>query len=110
VLYKLNSRMSIWGEVSMLSMSVYAKKSQLTAVTRNGQSYPLSAVSGNQTVNYSRNGVIDSTGVTQPAYSQPFSNVGINLGINISMSRKSRGAATSTEGTKSKRPAPAKFR
>jgi len=81
VQYKLNDKVSIWGEISLLSMSVYIKESDLTNVTSNGQNIPLSQVSGPQMVKYSRNASTDSNMTVQPAYSQPFSNVGINIGI-----------------------------
>ena len=38
VKYKLNERVSIWGEINMLSMSAYIKEADLTAVTVNGSS------------------------------------------------------------------------
>ncbi len=107
--YKFGKAFSIWGEFSMLSLSVYTKQSELTSLIVNGTSYQV-PVSSIPPVNYTKNGVIDSNGTTQMSYSQPFSNFGFNVGIRIAMSRKSRGTATSSEGIKSKRPAPAKFR
>lgn len=104
--YRLTSRMSLWAEISMLSLSAYIKQQELTAITRNGQSY---TVPSNQVINYTRNGVIDSTGTTQPAYSQPFSNFGFNVGIKINMSRRGHAAQSHAEGTRSRRPAPVKF-
>lgn len=109
VQYKLNNRVSIWGEMSMLSMSVYIKKSQLTSVTENGYNVPLSAVVGNQTVNYSKNPPADSTGANLPTYSQPFSNVAFNFGISIRLGSSHRGHDVG-EGRKSRRPGPARFR
>jgi Outer membrane protein beta-barrel domain len=89
VRYKLSDRISLWAECSLLSMSVYIKKSELTDVTRNGQGVPLSAVSGNLVVNYSKNITADSAGANMPAYSQPFSNVAINAGVTFNLSRNS---------------------
>jgi opacity protein-like surface antigen len=87
VQYKLNDRVSIFGEVSLLSMSVYIKQETLTALnvtTANGsQGVPLSQVSGPSVVNYSRKAIADSAGDQQPAYSQPFSNIGFNFGISF---------------------------
>jgi outer membrane protein W len=91
VKYNLNDRVSLWGEVSMMSMSVYIKQAQLTAVTENGVSYPTSQVPGNQVINYSKSITADSTGANQPAYSQPFSNVGIHFGVSINMGGNSGG-------------------
>jgi Outer membrane protein beta-barrel domain len=107
VQYKFNDRVSMFGELSLLSLSVYTKQSKLTAVTENGQNVPLSYVSGNQVVNYSRNVTVDSTGANQAAYSQPFSNVGFNVGITIKVGSKHHSDA----GDKpSSRPRPSKFR
>ncbi len=107
--YKLGKAFSLWAELSMLSLSLYTKHSELTAVTVNGQSYPVSSVSGAPPVNYTRSGVIDSTGTTQPAYSQPFSNFGFNVGIKINMSRRGRATQSHSEGARSRRPAPVRF-
>ena len=88
VQYKLSEKLSLWGEISMLSMSVYIKEADLTAVTANGQSVALSQVSGAQVVKYSKNAIVDSNGAQQPTYSQPFSNVGIQVGIKFTLGEK----------------------
>ena len=107
VQYKFGDRVSIFGELSLLSLSVYTKQSKLTAVTENGQNVALSNVTGNQVINYSKNVTVDSSGANQAAYSQPFSNVGFNFGITIRMGSKHHSDA----GDKpSSRPRPAKFR
>ena len=79
VSYKLNDKVSIWAEVSLLSLSAYVKEADLTAISVNGQNYPLSGYTGTTTIKYGKNVAADS--VLQPTYSQPFSNVGINVGI-----------------------------
>jgi len=86
VKYKINDRVSIWGEASLLSMSVFIKEEDLVAVTYNGSGQPLSSVSGPQVVKYSKKGVIDSADVA--TYSQPFSNVGINVGVTVNLTEK----------------------
>ena len=78
----MNKYMSIWGEVSMLSLSPYIKKADLTAVTSNGVSYNPSMVSGQTHITYAKSGTTDSTGVVQPAYAQPFSNFSFNVLMN----------------------------
>lgn len=108
--YRVNERLCIWGEVSMISLSVYAKQQKLTAVSENGISYPLTAVSGNQVINYSKNITADSTGANQPTYSQPFSNVGINFGIRVSLFGNSKSPSRPSSVRSSDRPKPAKFR
>ncbi len=109
VQYKVNDRVSIFGELSLLSMSVYIKQKQMTKFTENGQSYPLSMVGGSpQTVNYSKNTTVDSAGANQAAYSQPFSNVGFNVGITITMGSRRHSEPADRPG--SSRPRSSKFR
>jgi hypothetical protein len=114
VRYKISDRLSLWGEVSGLSLSVYIKQSELTAITHNGQSYSTSAVSGNHVVNYSKNVTVDSTGANLPAYSIPFSNMAVNFGISLSLghhSRRGHAEAAKTEKTgRSERPKPSRFK
>lgn len=111
VQYKLTERMSLWGEVSMVSLSVYAKQKKLTAVTENGVSYSLSSVSGNQVVNYSKNYTEDSTGANQATYAIPYSSVGISVGIRISMFGNSKNPSKPIgKGDHSRRPKAGNFR
>ena len=86
VKYKINDRISVWGEANLLSMSVFIKESDVEALTVNGSSQSLSLVQGPLVVKYSKNTIIDS--VRQIAYSQPFSNVGINVGVTFNLSEK----------------------
>ena len=107
VRYKLSDKLSLWGEVSLLSMSVYVKEADLTNVTANGQYIPLSQVSGPQKIKYSRNATVDSNQTVQPAYSQPFSNIGFNVGLSFTLGEKrQRGnhRMNSDEGEESKKP------
>ena len=87
VKYKISDKVCIWGEISMLSMSVYIKEADVTAFTYNGVSQSVSYVSP-QSVKYSKNVVTDTNGNTAPTYSQPFSNVGIHVGISFSIGEK----------------------
>jgi opacity protein-like surface antigen len=81
--YKISDNISVWGEVNMLSLSVYTKESDLTDFKASGQSQSLSYVTSPHQIAYTKSGVIDS--VTQPSYAQPFSNVGINVGIKFNL-------------------------
>jgi opacity protein-like surface antigen len=115
VQYQLNDRVSLWGECSMLSLSLYTKQMTLKDFTVNGQSQSLSYVSSPHVINYSKNAVIDNSGTIQPAYSQPFSNVGINVGIALKLGgRHTRAAMPGTDNeagrSRSSRPKPSKFR
>lgn len=97
--YKFGST-SFWAEVSLLSMAPYIKEAELTAYSYNGQNINLNALSGTMKINYSKNVTLDTAnGATQPAYSQPFSNVGINIGIRQSFGEpKRKGHVEESEG------------
>lgn len=88
VQYKVNDVFSVWGEVSLLSMSLYVKEADLKGWTENGSTVPLSYYGGPTTVSYGKNATVDTNYTTAPTYSQPFSNVGINVGISIRLSEK----------------------
>jgi hypothetical protein len=87
--YKMGST-SVWAEVSLLSMSLYIKQAELTAYNYNGQNIPLNQISGTLNVTYKKNVNVDSAGTLQPAYTQPFSNVGIMVGIRQSFGEPRR--------------------
>jgi hypothetical protein len=78
--YKFNSRLSIWGEVSMLSMSLFIKEADGKSFTINGISQPLPP-----NIKYTRNGSFAQA--EQAAYQQPYSNLGINVGISYSLAK-----------------------
>jgi len=94
VQYKLNDRVSIFGEVSLLSMSVFIKQSTLTAASQvsasGSQSYAPSSLGVPVVVNYSKKASADSAGDQQAAYSQPFSNIGFNFGLVFRLGDQSR--------------------
>ncbi len=90
VKYKINDKISIWGELSMLSMSLYIKEADLQGFSYNGQSQSLSYVTSPHVTNYSKTAVVDSNGAQQPTYSQPFSNFGMNVGVTFNLSEKRR--------------------
>lgn len=97
VQYKINDRLSAWGELSVVAMSLYTKESEFKSFSQDGFSYPTSAVGLPAVVKYSKTAVVDSTGTTAPAYAQPFSNAGLNFGIryNLSSSRSRRSGRSS---------------
>jgi hypothetical protein len=88
--YKLNDRVAIWGEVSILSLSVFVKQENLTAYIQDGQSQPVSSVTNTPSNNYSKTGTIDTSGTINPTFSQPFSNVSFNVGIRFNLSESKR--------------------
>jgi len=87
--YRVNSRLNIFAEVSILSLSTYLKQSNLEGFAINGQPLSVSNVSP-QTITYTKNGVLDTNGTTQASYSLPFSNVGFNVGVSVSLGKGSR--------------------
>ncbi len=101
VKYKVNDRLSIWGEVSMLSMSLYTKEMNLTGITANGVRYSPSAYSGVKTITFSKTATVDTNFNTSPAYAQPFSNVGVNFGLSFSLSQNSGSKHASKNHSKS---------
>jgi opacity protein-like surface antigen len=90
VKYKVSDKVSVWGEVSMLSMSLFIKQMKLTSVSENGYSIPLDSVSGPHTVKFSRTATVDTSATTQAAYSQPFSNIGFHFGVIFNFGDNSR--------------------
>jgi hypothetical protein len=97
--YKASDRMTVWGELSFLSMSLFIKEVSLKSVTENGFSVPLDSVSGPHTIKYSKNVVVDTNYAQFPTYSQPFSNVGVNVGISFRLSdgKRSRNSEMITD-------------
>jgi len=90
--YKISDKVSLWAELSLLSVSVYTKEQDLKSWVEDGQSVPLSNYTTAQTIKFSKTATIDSTYSQFPAYAQPFSNMGINVGINITISKHERAA------------------
>ena len=86
--YKLNDKISIWGEISVLSLNMYIKQSELKDFSYNGQSQSLTYVTSPHVVKYSKNAIVDSNQASLPTYSQPFSNVGLNVGVSFNISEK----------------------
>jgi hypothetical protein len=103
VQYAINEKVSVWGEVSGISMSLYIKQKDLTRFEENGTSYNLSQISGTKNYTYSKNATVDTVnGSVQPAYSLPFSNVSFNVGVRYSIPRAKR-VNTEAEGPKLRR-------
>ncbi len=97
VKYKISDKVSIWGELSLLSMSVYTREQNLTGWTESGQSVALSNYTGPQNIKFSKTATVDSTYSQFPTYAQSFSNVGLNVGIIITISKHERSSRSSDE-------------
>jgi hypothetical protein len=85
---KMSGQLSLRVEVSTLSLSAYVKQQDLTGYIRNGQSYNIAQLSGNKTYYYSKSGTEDTDFVHRPTYSQPFSNIAFNIGIQYTLSQR----------------------
>ena len=89
VKYQISDKLSIWGELNMLSMSLYAKEQDLKSWTESSQgttlNVPLINYTNAQTIKFSKTAVLDSTLSSMPTYSIPFSNVGIHFGITFNL-------------------------
>ena len=91
VKYKINDKVSIWGEVSLLSMSINTKEQNLTNWTENGQTVALSNYTAAQHIKFSKTATVDTSTYSQfPTYAQSFSNVGINVGVTFTISKHER--------------------
>lgn len=105
VRYAVNSRMKLWGEVSFLSLAVFAKEANLTEVSVNGQGGYLPQVpEGQRKVVYSNNFTSTSNDYFhQPTYSQPFSNFTINVGVHYDLHKMERSRQRGRNDVKSRR-------
>ncbi len=97
VSYKLNERVRVFGEVNVLSLSIYTKSSEIVSLKENGSPLSLSYISSPLVTTYSKNAVIDTSGTVQPAYSMPFSNVGFHVGFCYTLSDRSRSSGRKSE-------------
>lgn len=80
--YRLSDKMLLWGEMNGLSMSLFTKQGTLTKFTVNGVNYTSAVPDSNKYVYYSQNFQgQQSDYYHQPAYAQPFSNIGIAIGM-----------------------------
>lgn len=76
--YNISDNLCFWGELNMLSMSLYLKEADLKSITSDGAPVPISAT---QVTAYPYSNNFTTGGNTYGAYSIPFSNVGMHFGI-----------------------------
>lgn len=81
---KISDNINFWGEVRMLSLSIYPDKSTLTDLTVNGTSYISRVSSSYKTTTY-KNNITTNSGYQQPSYAIPFSSIGIHAGISFTV-------------------------
>jgi len=90
VQYKVNDRLKIFGECSILSMSQYIKESDFKniSVSVGGVGYT-TTYQGPTVTKYSKNATYDTVNYAQlPSYSQPFSNVAFAFGVSFRLSEQ----------------------
>jgi len=78
--YLLAKGVHLWAEFSYMSISLYAKQTTITSHTTT-QSQPITSLLPGTTITYGFSGQASAT--TQPTFSVPFSNMGLNAGINF---------------------------
>lgn len=77
----VTSHLKVWGEVSLLSLSVYPSEIKLTAFAVNGQAENVSSVDPTK-FGLNSTGVYPSQNIgTQQTDGLPFSHIGINIGV-----------------------------
>jgi opacity protein-like surface antigen len=96
--YKLTDNISLWGELSMLSLTVNAREQDLKAWTENGQSVSLANYGNAQQIKFSKSISYDSTLSQLPTYSQPFSNIGVHVGITFFLGGRNHGGGHFNHG------------
>lgn len=81
--YKIGKTLTVWAEGALLSMSLYAKQQNITSYVVNGYNYLpyLSDEERHQVYDTKSGGSSNSL----PMYSVPFSNVALNIGINVAL-------------------------
>lgn len=83
--FKVGNQLSVWGEVSTLYLALSRKQEDLETAKINGINQPVSQLIGIKTIHYNKNGISDKNGNSQ-ALPQPFSNIGINIGLSYNLS------------------------
>lgn len=86
--YHLNDKVGIWAEVAGISQNIYVKSSEITTYTENGANQLDTKTTYERNTDYEFNFTESgnpnmSNPKTMPAYSNAFSNFGINLGVSF---------------------------
>ncbi|HXS35283.1 MAG TPA: outer membrane beta-barrel protein [Flavipsychrobacter sp.] len=83
VSYNINDQFKLWGEISFVSLSLYTKETDLTEFSVNGSNMLFNVPRSELSTKYGKSGnTVPTNSIgTVPAYSIPFSNVGINIGV-----------------------------
>lgn len=80
--WKIAKILSIWSEMSLLSMSLYARQSEITEYSTNGVNNISLLPQDQKTYRYEFSGNMNNTN-TNRTYSVPFSNIALNIGISF---------------------------
>lgn len=104
VQYQLNDKSVLWCEASILSLGVYAQEANMVEVSVDGQTGYLPQVPvSNRKITYSKD-FSSAAGdyYHQPAYSLPFSNVALNVGVSFKLG-EGRNASNGKNDVKGRR-------
>jgi hypothetical protein len=75
--YNISPNMKLWGEVALMSLSLYVRETELVMLQRDGINLLSNVPQQNRTINYANQNVNGA----EPTYSLPFSNIGVNIGV-----------------------------
>ena len=96
LIYRASPKFDVFGELGFMSLTVLAKQQTLEALHVNGQAYSLANVTGATNITYSKTAVVDSSQAQLPAYSLPFSNFGLQIGVRYNLG--DRGGSSKRKG------------
>lgn len=78
-------KLSVWGEVSLLSMNLYATESNVTFYSEDGVNYTAQIPAAQKTTTYLQNGTASMNLNNDYTRLIPYSNVGINAGVAVTL-------------------------
>ena len=92
--YPLSDRVCLWGEMNFLSMSLFTKQATLTNVTDSGYNVLNQVPDSQKVVHFSKNFTAQQGDYYhQPAFAQPFSNIGFTFGVKVNITSNGHNAA-----------------
>ena len=100
--YHLSDNVKLTAEVSILSLSALIKQADLVKVVQNGVEYSVASISDTAVTKHYTYGTttnnVTYSSTNQPAYTQPFSNVGFNVGVIFAIGRQGEGNGKKKKG------------
>jgi opacity protein-like surface antigen len=77
--YSVSDDVALWADVNMLSLNIARKERDIESIEVDGKNYPQSSYTGIKQYHYNKEGI--SNGANQQSVAQPFSSLGINVGV-----------------------------